>query len=123
MASLLFAASFLTYSKIKDKRAAKKEAKRKGYETRYNELEREHSQPQEKHVQMQQTGSSQGTDRNVSATRQPQDVFEDAPAERRSSESDRASTHSRDDPSAWVDGVLKEREMREGSRQMSSTGQ
>ena len=124
MASLLVAASFLTYNKIKDKRAAKKEAKRKGYETRYNELEREHSQTQERQVQMQQTGSSQeGTEHNspftgaagIAGTQRQQlrkDVY---PERRRSSDSERASTHSRDDPSSWVDDVLRERE-KQGAR-------
>ena len=118
MASLLVAASYLTYNKIKDKRAAKKEAKRKGYEARYNELEREHSQYQEKQVHAQQTGSSQGTEKStpaVMANPQSQQIV----AERRrrsSSESGRASTDSRDDdPSAWVKDVLKEREKRGGS--------
>ena len=112
--SLLVAASYLTYNKIKDKRAAKKEAKRKNYEARYNELEREHSQYQEK----QQTGSGQGTQQStpaVMANPQSQQIV----AERRrrsSSESGHASTYSRDDdPSAWVNDVLKEREKRDGS--------
>jgi hypothetical protein len=116
--SLLVAASYLTYNKIKDKRAAKKEAKRKAYEARYNELEREHSQYQEKQVQAQQTGSGQGTQQStpaVMANPQSQQIV----AERRrrsSSESGHASTYSRDDdPSAWVNDVLKEREKRGGS--------
>jgi hypothetical protein len=124
MASLLVAASFLTYNKIKDKRAAKKEAKRKGYESRYHALEREHSQAlqdqQEKHVQAQPTGPSQSTDRHVPAATaeteipasQRQDASSALPARRRSSESDRASTRSRDGPSSWVDEVLREREKR-----------
>jgi hypothetical protein len=118
MASLLVAASYLTYNKIKDKRAAKKEAKRKGYEARYNELEREHSQHQEKQVQARQTGSNQGTEQSTPAAiaeSQSQRIV----AQRRrrsSSESGRASTDSRDDdPSAWVNDVLKEREKRGGS--------
>src|ERR1700733_6422524 len=118
MASLLVAASYLTYNKIKDKRAAKKEAKRKGYEARYNELEREHSQYQEKQVHAQQTGSSQGTEKStpaVMANPQSQQIV--AEVRRRStSESGRASTDSRDDdPRAWVKDVLKEREKRGGS--------
>jgi|ERR1700733_994555 hypothetical protein len=118
MASLLVAASYLTYNKIKDKRAAKKEAKRKGYEARYNELEREHSQHQEKQVQARQTGSSQDTEQSTPAAiaeSQSQRII--ARRRRRSSsESGRASTDSRDDdPSAWVNDVLKEREKRGGS--------
>ena len=125
MASLIVAASFLTYNKIKDKRAAKKEAKRKGYEARYNELEREHSQNQQKHIQNKQSVSSQDTGRNLPTTTarmQPQDIFSDVHAERRSSESRRASTSSRDDPSSWVDDVLKERERQTALGQSDSTG-
>ena len=118
MASLLIAASFLTYNKIKDKRAAKKEAKRKGYEARYNELEREHSQHQEKQVQAQQTGSSQGMEQSTPAAMaesQSQQIVAER-WRRSSSESGRASTDSRDnDPSVWVNDVLKEREKRGGS--------
>ena len=123
MASLLVAASLLTYNKVKDKRAAKKEAKRQSYEARYNELEREHSHHQEKHVQPQQTGSSQGTEHNSPSRpdepskAQPQDVF----AERRkSSDSGRASNDARDDPSTWVDDVLRERETRDHLAQVNS---
>lgn len=118
MASLLVAASYLTYNKIKDKRAAKKEVKRQAYETRYNELEREHCENQEKRLQAQRTGSSQGTDQIAHTAAaggpqsQPQDV--DVFAERRkSSDSERASTDAaRDDPSSWVDDVLRERAQR-----------
>lgn len=113
MASLLVAASYLTYNKIKDKRAAKKEAKRKVYETRYNELEREHFQHQGKQVKAQQTGSSQGTSATIVEPQSQQIVAE---RRRSSSESGRASTDSRnDDPSAWVNDMLKEREKRGSS--------
>jgi hypothetical protein len=118
MAGALLAASFLTYNKIKDKRAAKKEAKRKGYEMRYSELEYEFLQDQEKRMQNQQTGSSQGTDQLVptrsveTSEAQQQDVATELPERRRSIESDRASTRLRDDPRAWVDDVLKERKKR-----------
>jgi hypothetical protein len=114
MASLLVAASYLTYNKIKDKRAAKKEAKRKGYEVRYNELEREHSQHQEKQVHAQQRGSSQGTEQSTSAAMaesQSQQIVVERRRRRSSSESGRASTGSRDDgPSAWVNDMINERE-------------
>lgn len=117
MASLLVAASYLTYNKIKDKRAAKKEAKRKSYEARYNELEREHSQHQVKQVQ---TGSSQGMEQST-PTAMAESQSQQIAAERRrrsSSESGRASMHSGDDdPSAWVNDVLKEHEKRGGSGQ------
>ena len=113
MASLFAVASYLTYNKIKDKRAAKKEAKRKGYEARYNELQREHSQHQEKQVQAEQTGSSQGIEQSTPAAMaelQSQQVVAERRRRSSSSESGRASTGSRDDdPSAWVNDVIKER--------------
>jgi len=124
MASLLTAASYLTYNKIKDKRAAKKEAKRKGYEARYNELEREHSQHQQKQVQANQTGSSQGMEQSTPAAMtesQSQQIVAERRRRRRrrrSSESGCASTGSRDDdPSAWVNDMIKEREKGGGSGQ------
>ena len=115
MASLLVAAGLLTFNKVKDKRAAKKEAKRQAYENRYNELEREHSQNQEQRVQTRQTGSMQGTEHISSATTtatartepQQQDPFSE---KRRSSDSERGSIHSRDDPRSWVDDALRDRE-------------
>jgi hypothetical protein len=117
MASLLIAASYLTYNKIKDKRAAKKEAKRKGYEARYKELEREHSQYQEKHVRAQQAGPSQGMEQCTPAA-MAEAPSQQVVAERRrrsSGESGRTSTGSRDDDaSAWVNDVSKEREKRGG---------
>lgn len=42
MASLIFAASYLTIKKIKTKREEKKDSKRRAYADRYAELEREH---------------------------------------------------------------------------------
>jgi hypothetical protein len=115
MAGVLLAVSFLTYDKIKHKRAAKKEAKRKGYEARYSELEYEYLKDQNKRLQRQQTGSSQGTDQHgptksvEPSEAQQQDVPSELLARWRSTESDRASARSRDDPSAWVDEVVKER--------------
>jgi len=111
MASLLFAASFLTINKIKDKRTAKKEAKRRGYETRYNELEREHTHDQEKHIQRQQSGGSREAESNAQPTpvSKVHDPLSEHTTRPRSNDSRRASTESRDDPSAWVDDLVKER--------------
>lgn len=41
MASIIIAATYLTYSKIRDKRDQRKEKKRAGYEERYAHLQRE----------------------------------------------------------------------------------
>jgi hypothetical protein len=130
MASLLVAASLLTYDKIKDKRAAKKDAKRKGYEARYTELEREHWRDQEKAVQAQQTGSSKGSDQLVppvvaagtsASQHQQTEVLAHVRAGRTSSECDRASSHSKDGPSSWVDDVLREREKRDDLARVNLT--
>jgi len=110
MASLIFAASFLTINKIKTKRAEKKETKRKAYETRYNELEREHTHGQEKQIQAQQTGESRTVDSQTPTASDFQADNSPSDAVRRtSSDERRASIDSRDDPSAWVDHVLQER--------------
>jgi len=139
MASLLLAASILGYNKVQDRRAAKKDKKRLGYERRYSELEQEHEKFQktaldqqekeggnEKEAGKEKEGGVQGQQ----GRQQQQNVFYDdkdgsgrSRARRRSSsESDRArSVHSRsrsrsgdrDDPAAWVNGVLRERERRE----------
>jgi hypothetical protein len=105
MAGLLFAAGFLTYKKAKDKRDAKKEKKRKGYEERYLDLQREHSQNEERFLQKQKAGNSQPVSNR--------DLFQKEPAEpreRRSSEDSQRSHHSvDDDPSKWVNEVIMER--------------
>jgi hypothetical protein len=107
MASFVAVMSILAYDKIKEKRGAKKEAKRRGYEARYIELEREHEREherdQERGIQAQQTGSSPGRGQPASPV---------TTAKRKSPESDRASTHSRDGSSSWVDTVLTERRKR-----------
>jgi hypothetical protein len=112
MASFFAVMSILAYDKIKEKRAAKKAAKRHRYEARYIELESEHSRDQERRIQAQQTGSSQGSDRLASPV---------ITARRRSPESDRASTRSRDGPSSRVDTVLRERRKRGDLARVDST--
>ena len=109
MASLIFAAGFLTYNKVKDKREAKKEKKRKGYEERYTELEREHTQDQEKFITKQKTGDKPSGN-----------PFEDnvaVPKERRTSTDSQGSRHSNDgDPSQWVEEVVRQRSKSDAGR-------
>ena len=115
MASLLFAAGILTYNKVQQKREQKKEKKKLTYETRYNELEREHTRTEEKYRQRRQTGESIGADEKFQ--RRSTNPFENsdpvagATVERRrsSSESQRESSDSKDDPGAWVDHVIRQR--------------
>ena len=105
MASLIFAAGFLTFNKVKDKRDARKEKKRKGYEERYNELQREHTQNEEKYVRRQTTGEIQSAqDKNVLDDGRP-----GSKERRTSSESQRSHRSGNDDPSSWVDEVVRQR--------------
>ena len=108
MASLIFAAGFLTYNKVKDKREAKKEKKRKGYEDRYTELQREHTQNEEKLTKQKTGDNSSGNpfEENVAA-----------PKERRTSTESQRSRHSNDDdPNQWVEEVVRQRSKSEAAR-------
>ena len=115
MASLLFAAGVITYNKVQQKREEKKEKKRLAYQTRYNELEREHTRIEEKYLQRRQTGESLGAEEKLQ--RRSTNPFEnsdpvaDAAVERRrsSSESQRELSDPKDDPGAWVDHVIRQR--------------
>jgi hypothetical protein len=105
MASLIFAASYLTYNKIKSKREEKKEKKRKAYADRYHQLEREHAEGAEKQSQDRTTGGGNThAELPSSPSTQPAE-----PRGRRSSESLRSEEEKTDGPSAWVDEVVKER--------------
>lgn len=105
MASLIFAASYLTYNKIKTKREEKKEKKRNAYAQRYLELEKEHTKDTEKQIQGQRTGDSiSPAEEQSSQTRSPT-----ALRGRRSSESLRSEHEKADGPTAWVDDMLRER--------------
>lgn len=65
MASLIIGASVYLHQKVKNKKDAKKEAKAKGYEKRYQELEDEHKKMQpEQNIQSEKGRASltQSTD-------------------------------------------------------------
>jgi len=104
MASLIFAASYLTYNKIKSKREQKKEKKRKSYAERYHQLEREQAEGAEKHSQVRSTGSGNRQSELSNSPTQSAEL-----KGRRSSESLRSEEEKTDGPSAWVDQVVKER--------------
>jgi hypothetical protein len=104
MASLIFAASFMTYNKIKTKREKKKEKKRKAYADRYSELERE-TKGTQKDEQRPSTRESQGTADIQSLPVQSAELR----GRRNSNESVRGDEEKTDGPSAWVDEVLRER--------------
>jgi hypothetical protein len=101
MASLIFAAGFLTYNKVKDKKDKKREKKRKVHEEWYEDLQREHSRGvDEKAGKVQspvKTGSNPFED---TATTIPE-----SQERRGSSESQR----SQDGPDKWVNEVVRER--------------
>ena len=107
MASLIFAAGFLTYNKVKDKKDKKREKKRKVHEEWYEDLQREHSRSvEEKAGKVQspvKTGSNPFED---TATTTPESK------ERRSSSE---SHRSEDGPDRWVNEVVRERSKSLGS--------
>ena len=104
MASIILAAGYLTYDKVKRKRAEKKEGKRKTNEERYDELRREHQLSQSRQGTLRTVGGGAGA-----AGTNPFEVGgEDEGEEKRrgSGESDRDG----DDPSSWVEAVVRERQ-------------
>jgi hypothetical protein len=105
MASLIFAASYLTYNKIKTKHEKRKEKKRKAYADRYQELEQEHRKDAEKQLQQQRTGDSNQEVEPLNSPIQSAELG----VRRRSSESVRSDGGKVDGPGAWVDEVLRER--------------
>ena len=119
MASLIFAASYLTYNKLKTKREEKKEKKRKAYADRYRELEKEHTKDAEKQLQQQRTGDSTRPSRVQSSPAQSPTQLHG----RRSSESLRSEAEKADGPTAWVDDVLRERSKAGTSSPRTSGGQ
>ena len=102
MASLIVAAGIFAHTKIKNKKVAKKEKKRKQYQDRYDELEQEHKQKEENSLQRRQTQSSIGDGALSSPTI----------AQRRdSSESQRGEKTDLDDnPTKWVEEALRDRD-------------
>lgn len=100
MASLIVAAGMLAHGKIKDRKEAKKEKKRKAYETRYNELEAEQKTHQEQSLSRQKTQENNELEKNS-----------DGAVRRNSSESHRSQRRdSEDGPGRWVEAALKKRQ-------------
>lgn len=98
MASLIFAAGFLTYNKVKDKKDKKREKKRKVHEEWYEDLQREHSRGAEEKAKSGEVKTGGNPFEDAADT--PENK-----ARRGSSESQR----SQDGPDKWVDEVVKER--------------
>jgi hypothetical protein len=106
MASLLFAASYLTYNKLKTKSEERKEKKRKAYADRYSELQRRHTQEMEKQGQCHRAGSGKG---QAELPTSPVQSAETQDRRRSSSESVRSDDEKAGGPSAWVDEVMRQR--------------
>ena len=99
MASLVVAAGLYTHGKIRDKKEAKKDKKRKAYEARYAELEAEHKAQEAKSIQRRQTtGGIQAESTGEQAAR------------RSSSDSQRSHrSDTEDGPGQWVEAALRKR--------------
>lgn len=110
MASLIFAASYLTYNKIKTKREERKEKKRKGYAARYSELQREHRRgAEEKQLHEWQRTRDSNSNRHAEVPTSPARSAEARGRRSSSSGSLRSEEEKTDGPNTWVDEVLKER--------------
>lgn len=107
MASLILGAGFLVHGKIQQSKNKKKEKKRKSYEARYSELEKEHKLQGSTYVERKDTGGSSAagdTARSVegeSAPRRP------STESQRSKRSDREPDD--DNPARWVEEAHQER--------------
>lgn len=99
MASLIFAAGFLTYNKVKDKKDKKREKKKKVHEEWYEDLQREHSRGVEEKGKMQSPQKTGGSNNPFEGT-------ENTTVEKRNSSDSR---RSQDGPDKWVDDVIRER--------------
>ncbi|ETN46939.1 uncharacterized protein HMPREF1541_01128 [Cyphellophora europaea CBS 101466] len=97
MASLLVGASLLIHDKIKGDRAKRREKKRKGYEVRYSELEKEHKSHEADVLHRKSTGGSMGN----------QDTSAPGPAPRSRNSQDSLRSNQ-DGPARWVEEALKE---------------
>lgn len=104
MASLIVGAGLLIHDKIKSDKAKRKEKKRKGYEVRYDELEKEHQMNQNTYLQRKATG-----DRPV--VNDPKvSQWPDSDLPRRSASQDSLGSQRRlsdqDGPAKWVEEAM-----------------
>lgn len=106
MASLIFAAGFLTYSKVKDKKDKRREQKKKLHEEWYDDLQREHSRGVEEKSQLQLQSQSQSPQKTGGSNNPFEQQIEMTACERRNSSD---SQRSQDGPGKWVDHVNRER--------------
>ena len=123
---MLVAAGLYTHGKIRDKKEAKKEKKRKAYEDRYAELEAEHKENETKQLQRRQTGESMNSnnpfnelaaDESTQLPKRQTGQSNDAEptselaATRSSSDSRRSHPDDTEDgPGQWVASALKKRQ-------------
>lgn len=107
MASIIVGAGLFIHGKIKDDRNKRKEKKRKRYEDRYNELEKEHESHEAQYLQRKATGESEV----VGTPGEGHSPLED-PLKRRSSLESLGSQPGVDDqdgPAKWVEQAMSER--------------
>lgn len=108
MASLIVGAGLLIHGKIKDDRNKRKEKKRKRYEDRYNELEKEHKSHEAQYLQRKATGESELVGAPAAGHSPPEDSLR-----RRSSQESLGSQRGVDDqdgPAKWVERAMSERQ-------------
>ena len=111
MASLIFAAGFLTYNKVKDQKEKRREKKRKVHEEWFEDLQREHSRGVEEktgHGKVQSQSQESEKGRVAAGGNNPfEDKDKDGQGRRGSSESQR----SQDGPDQWVDHVVRSKSL------------
>lgn len=108
MASLIVGAGLLIHDKIKSDKAKRREKKRKAYEARYNELEREHTTHEAAYLQRKATG-----DISVLSNSNDSQVSTGIPPRRMSSRDSMGSQGSptdHDGPAKRVEDAMKRRE-------------
>lgn len=106
MASLLVGVGVLMHDRIQAAKAKKKEKKRKAYEDRYNELEKEHKSHTEQYLGRQETGDSSTSPSIAQTTNlntQPRPSSSD-------SQRSISGGETADDPARWVADAMKERQ-------------
>jgi hypothetical protein len=104
MASLIVGAGLLIHDKIKSDKAKRRDKKRKAYEARYTELEKEHAA----YIERRATGDGAVLD----GSRDTQSPTSDVTQRRSSHDSSRdheITTDEQDGPAKWVEEAMTEK--------------
>ena len=104
MASLLVGAGLLIHGKIKGGIDKRKEKKRKAYEDRYHELEKEHQSHEVDYLQRKATGDSE----SPSASKEAHSPPSSSPRRRYSQDSigSQRGVDDQDGPAKWVEEAV-----------------